>query len=44
MADVIAYALSVPPHVNINRIELQPTAQTYGGSRFDPVADDEEAP
>lgn len=44
VADVIAYALSVPPHVNINRIELQPTAQTYGGSWFDPVADDEKAP
>ena len=37
VADAIVYALSVPPHVNINRIELQPTEQTYGGSQFDPV-------
>jgi len=37
VADVIAYALSVPRHVNINRIELQPTEQTYGGSQFDVV-------
>lgn len=37
VADAIVYALNVPPHVNINRIELQPTEQTYGGSQFDPV-------
>ena len=37
VADAIVYALSVPQHVNINRIELQPTEQTYGGSQFDPV-------
>ncbi len=37
VADAIAYALSVPRHVNINRIELQPTEQTYGGSQFNPV-------
>jgi len=37
VADTIVYALSVPQHVNINRIELQPTEQTYGGSQFDPV-------
>jgi NADP-dependent 3-hydroxy acid dehydrogenase YdfG len=36
-ADAIAYAIGVPPHVNINRIELQPTEQTYGGMQFDPV-------
>ena len=36
VADAIAYALGVPAHVNINRIELQPTGQTYGGSQFDP--------
>jgi NADP-dependent 3-hydroxy acid dehydrogenase YdfG len=35
VADAIAYAVGVPTHVNINRIELQPTAQTYGGSQFD---------
>ncbi len=37
VADAIVYALGVPAHVNINRIELQPTEQTYGGSRFDKV-------
>lgn len=37
VADVIAYAVSVPRHVNINRIELQPTEQTYGGAQFDRV-------
>jgi len=37
VADAISYALSVPRHVNINRIELQPTEQTYGGSQFDAV-------
>lgn len=37
VADAIAYALSVPRHVNINRIELQPTEQTYGGAQFDRV-------
>lgn len=37
IADAIAYALGVPEHVNINRIELQPTEQTYGGSHFDAV-------
>ncbi len=35
LADTIFYALSVPAHVNINRIELQPTEQTYGGMNFD---------
>lgn len=33
-ADTILYALHVPRHVNINRIELQPVEQTYGGSQF----------
>ncbi len=37
VADAIAYAISVPRHVNINRIELQPTEQTYGGAQFDRV-------
>jgi 3-hydroxy acid dehydrogenase/malonic semialdehyde reductase len=37
VADTIAYAVSVPRHVNINRIELQPTEQTYGGTQFDPT-------
>jgi 3-hydroxy acid dehydrogenase/malonic semialdehyde reductase len=38
LADVIHYAIAVPAHVNINRIELQPTEQTYGGMSFDRVA------
>ena len=42
VADSIAYALGVPAHVNINRIELQPTAQTYGGSQFDATIDEED--
>jgi NADP-dependent 3-hydroxy acid dehydrogenase YdfG len=33
-ADTIAYAVTAPRHVNINRIELQPVEQTYGGSQF----------
>lgn len=37
VADAIMYAIGVPRHVNINRIELQPTEQTYGGSSFDRV-------
>ena len=34
IADAIMYAIDTPPHLNINRIELQPTEQTYGGSQF----------
>lgn len=37
VADAIAYAVGVAPNVNINRIELQPTEQTYGGVSFDPI-------
>jgi len=33
-ADTIVYAVTRAPHVNINRIELQPTEQTYGGSQY----------
>lgn len=44
VADAIAYAVGVPAHVNINRIELQPTAQTYGGSQFDAPTDGEDEP
>ncbi|MCL4115987.1 UNVERIFIED_CONTAM: hypothetical protein GTU68_063331 [Idotea baltica] len=33
-ADTILYALNTAPHININRIELQPTEQTYGGSQY----------
>jgi NADP-dependent 3-hydroxy acid dehydrogenase YdfG len=32
----VMHALEAPWHVNINRIELQPTEQTYGGSEFTP--------
>jgi NADP-dependent 3-hydroxy acid dehydrogenase YdfG len=35
-ADTIVYAVSAAPNININRIELQPTEQTYGGSQFAP--------
>jgi NADP-dependent 3-hydroxy acid dehydrogenase YdfG len=37
IADAIRYSLNAPWHVNINRIEIMPTEQTYGGSRFTPV-------
>ena len=33
-ADTIRYAVTAPRHLNINRIELQPVEQTYGGSQF----------
>lgn len=33
-ADTIRYAVTAPSHLNINRIELQPVEQTYGGSQF----------
>ena len=38
VAAAIVYALDAPDHVNVNRIELQPTEQTYGGSQFVPVS------
>lgn len=34
VADVIRYAVAAPARMNINRIEVQPTEQTYGGSQF----------
>jgi len=34
VAAAIMYAVDAPWRVNINRIELQPTEQTYGGSQF----------
>ncbi len=34
VADAILYAVDAPWRVNVNRIELQPTEQTYGGSQF----------
>ena len=42
LADTIHYAVSVPAHININRIELQPTSQTYGGMSFDAMGPDED--
>jgi len=38
VAAAIVYALDAPWRVNVNRIELQPTEQTYGGSQFVPVS------
>lgn len=34
VAELIRYAVVSPPRMNINRIEVQPTEQTYGGSQF----------
>ena len=34
VAAAIVYAVTAPARVNVNRIELQPTEQTYGGSQF----------
>lgn len=34
VADVIRYAVEAPDRMNINRIEVQPTEQSYGGSQF----------
>ncbi|NDH96206.1 MAG: hypothetical protein EBZ17_01900, partial [Actinobacteria bacterium] len=42
LADTILYAVNVPAHININRIELQPTEQTYGGMSFDAVVTEED--
>jgi NADP-dependent 3-hydroxy acid dehydrogenase YdfG len=36
IAASIIYALDAPWRVNVNRIELQPTEQTYGGLQFTP--------
>ncbi len=36
IAEAIIYALDAPWRVNVNRIELQPTEQTYGGTQFVP--------
>jgi len=36
VSQAVVYALNVPQHVNVNRIELQPTEQTYGGMQFVP--------
>jgi len=36
IAASVIYALDAPWRVNVNRIELQPTEQTYGGLQFTP--------
>lgn len=36
VAQAIVYAVAAPRRVNVNRIELQPTEQTYGGMQFTP--------
>lgn len=36
ISQAVMYALNASQHVNINRIELQPTEQTYGGMQFTP--------
>jgi NADP-dependent 3-hydroxy acid dehydrogenase YdfG len=36
IASSVIYALDAPWRVNVNRIELQPTEQTYGGLQFTP--------
>ncbi len=37
VADAILYAVKAPWRVNVNRIEIQPTEQTYGGLDFVPT-------
>ena len=37
VAAAIAYALDAPWYVNVARIELQPTEQTYGGMQVTPI-------
>ena len=31
IAAIIAWVIEQPPHVNINRLEVMPTAQTFNG-------------
>lgn len=38
VAESILHAVLAPARVNINRIEIQPTEQVYGGMHFDAVA------
>jgi NADP-dependent 3-hydroxy acid dehydrogenase YdfG len=30
VAETVYWAVTLPPHVNINRIEVMPTAQAFG--------------
>ena len=39
IADLVRYAVEAPSRMNINRIEVQPTEQTYGGSQFVATSD-----
>jgi NADP-dependent 3-hydroxy acid dehydrogenase YdfG len=37
VAEAILYAVSTPPHVNVQTIELQPVEQSFGGVQFNPI-------
>ena len=37
IAAAVIYAVEAPAHVNVSTIELQPTEQTFGATRFDPI-------
>lgn len=37
VADAIVYVVSAPRHVDVTLMEIMPTEQTYGGSRFVPL-------
>lgn len=41
IADLVRYAVEAPLRMNINRIEVQPTEQTYGGTHFVAVQADD---
>jgi NADP-dependent 3-hydroxy acid dehydrogenase YdfG len=41
VAEAILYAVSTPPHVNVQTIELQPVEQSFGGVGFNPIDWDE---
>lgn len=31
IADMVSYVINLPPHININRLEIMPVAQTFAG-------------
>ena len=37
IAAAVLYAVQAPAHVNVSTIELQPTEQSFGATRFDPL-------
>jgi len=37
IGDAVLYAVSTPPHVNVQTIELQPVEQSFGGVWFNPI-------